>query len=535
MRVLVTETLGDKGLAFLREHAELDVRKGLSPEKLLEIIDEYEALIVRSRTIVSAELIAAATRLLVIGRAGTGVDNIDIEAATNCGVMVVNAPAGNSNAVAEHTVALILTLARRIHPAVCSLKEGRWEKSALQGIEVKGKTLGLIGVGRIGTLVASKAKGLEMRVIAFDPYILPKRAASSGIELLSLEEVLATADFVSVHTPLTPKTRGMIGEKELAKLKPSAYMLNCARGGIIDEQALKAALEKGLIAGAALDVFNVEPAVENELVGLPNVIATPHLGASTAEAQQSVALDVAQAVVDVLEGRSPASPVNVPYLAPKAAAFLQPYTDLAQRLGGFLIQWHSESLGRIEMIYEGHLCKYDTRVLTAAFLTGLLSPISDRPVNIVNAVNIANERGLAISETLQERRQHFDSLITARLPDANGTCGIAGTIIQGEPHMVSLDGQRLDCVVQGNMLVDLHDDRPGIVGHMGQILGSANINISFAQMSRAKQGGPQIMILGLDETVPASLMPRFLEVTNVQRVRMVSLPPFDSYLESTTR
>ena len=531
MRVLVTETLGDKGLAFLREHAQLDIRKGLSPEELLEIINGYEALIVRSRTIVTTELIAAAPRLLVIGRAGTGVDNIDIEAATRRGVMVVNAPSGNSNAVAEHTIALILTLARRIHPAVCSLKKGRWEKGALQGIEVKGKVLGLIGLGRIGTLVASKAKGLEMRVVAFDPYVAPKRAASSGIELLPLEQVLATADFVSVHTPLTPKTRGMIGEKELGKLKSSAYVLNCARGGIIDEQALKEVLEKEAIAGAALDVFDVEPAVGNELVGLQNVIATPHLGASTAEAQQSVALDVAQAVIDVLEGRSPASPVNVPYLPPQAASFLQPYTDLARRLGGFLIQWHGESLGRVEMIYEGHLCKYDTRILTAAFFAGLLSPISDRPVNIVNAANVANELGLTVSETSQERRQHFDSLVTARLPDAKGTCSISGTLIQGEPHMVSLDGQRLDCVVQGNMLVDLHHDRPGIVGHMGKVLGSADINISFAQMSRAKRGGQQIMILGLDETVPASLMPRFLQSANIQRVRMVSLPPLDGYYD----
>jgi D-3-phosphoglycerate dehydrogenase len=445
-------------------------------------------------------------------------------------VAVVNAPTGNSNAVAEHTVALMLTLARRVYPAVASIKEGRWEKSALEGIEVRGKVLGLVGLGRIGALVASKARGLEMRVLAFDPYVSAERAASSGVELTTLEEVLAQADFISVHTPLLPQTRGMIGLEQMRQMKRSAYVLNCARGGIVDEVALKQALKEGLIAGAGLDVFEHEPVSDLELVGLPNVVATPHLGASTAEAQAIVALDVAESVVAVLEGRMPSGPVNVPYLAPQAAEFLQPYMDLAQRLGSFLIQWQGRLTDRIELLYEGTICEHDTRLLTSAFLAGLLGPISAEPVNLVNAGLLASRRGLAIAEVNRPKQEHFDSLIVARLPNGSGEHSIAGTVIHGEPHLVSLDGQRLDCIAQGHMLVDLHHDRPGIVGGMGQVLGQVGINISFVQMARVRRGGPSIMILGLDEDVPAELMPQFLQVPNVQRVRMVSLPAFDGYL-----
>jgi len=525
MSILVTEPLGEAGLAVLREFAEVDLRVGLTPKDLLDLVGGYEALLVRSATKVTAEVIAAGRRLRVVGRAGTGVDNIDVEAATRRGIVVVNAPTGNSNAVAEHTIALMLSLARHLYPAVSSLKAGRWEKRSLEGCEVKGKTLGLVGLGRIGALVASKARGLEMRIIAFDPYTSHDKAASCGVELVSLDGLLTEADFVSVHTPLTAETRGLLGTEQLAKLKPSAYVLNCARGGIIDEQALKSALEEKRIAGAALDVFEVEPAVGNVLLNLPSVIATPHLAASTVEAQENVSIDVAHSVVDVLAGRIPAGPVNMPYLPPKAAEFLYPYIGLAQRLGSFFIQWRGELAGKIELIYEGQLCDYDARLLSGAFLAGLLAPISEEPVSIVNAGQVAEERGLVISEVRRGRREHFDNLITAHFPEALEELGISGTIIQGEPHLVGLDGYRLDCVAQGRMLVDLHVDRPGIVGSMGMLLGQAGINISFVQMSRVSRGGSQIMILGLDEEVLASLLPSFSGVANVRRVRMVTLPP----------
>jgi len=534
MRVLVTEPLSQPGLDILREALDVDVRTGLSPDELGGIIGGYDGLVVRSATQVTDALFEAGCRLRVVGRAGTGVDNIDVAAATRRGVIVVNAPTGNSNAVAEHTIALMLALARRIYPAVTSLKAGRWEKRALEGSEVQDKTLGLVGLGRIGMLVASKARGLGMRVVAHDPYVSSEHAASSGVELASLAETLRRADFVSVHTPLSPDTRGMIRAAELALLKPTAYLLNCARGGIVDEQALHDALERGVLAGAALDVFEEEPTTDNPLIALSSVVATPHLGASTAEAQEHVAVDVARSVVDVLAGRIPEGTVNLPYVPPKAAEFLQPYIDLAERLGSFFVQWRGEILGRLELVYEGEVCEYDTRVLTSAFLAGLLAPVSAGPVNIVNALQHAEERGLVVSEARLAHGTRFGSLITARFAERPGVAAepkdISGALIQREPHLVGLDGQRLDCVAQGRMLVDLHHDRPGIVGRMGQILGQADVNISFVQMSRVTRGGPSIMILGLDESVPPELMPRFLEVPNVQRVRMVSLPPYNGYL-----
>ncbi len=529
MRILVTETLSQGGMEILSRHGEVDVRKGLTPEELRSVIGDYEALVVRSRTQVTTDILEAGKRLKVVGRAGTGVDNIDVDAATRCGVLVVNAPTGNSNAVAEHTIALMLALARRLYEAVSSLKNGRWEKSKLEGQEVKGKTLGLLGLGRIGALVASRARALEMRVVAFDPYTSAERAVTAGVELVSLDELLSEADFISVHTPLTPQTQGMLDAEQLAKCKPGAYIINCARGGIVDEVALKEALQQGRLGGAALDVFEVEPVTDHQLVALPNVIATPHVGASTVEAQENVALDVAQAIADVLQGRVPASPVNVPYLPPKDAEYLRPYIDMAQRLGSFFIQWRGALPDNIELEYEGEVGNHDTRVLTSAFLAGLLAPVVAEPVNIVNAQHVARRRGLAVSETRRDRREHYDSLINACFADRSAH-NISGTVIQGEPHLVRLDDQWLDCVMQGRMLVDLHHDRPGIVGGIGQLLGEACINISFVQMSRVHPGGPSIMILGLDEEVPAPMLPRFLEVPNVQRVRMVSLPLLSEHL-----
>jgi D-3-phosphoglycerate dehydrogenase len=364
--------------------------------------------------------------------------------------------------------------------------------------------------------------------MAYDPYVSPERAASLGVRLGSLEAVLQEADFISVHTPLTPQTRGMIGADELALLKPTAYIVNCARGGIIDEAALADAIENGVLAGAALDVFEMEPATDNPLVGLDNVLATPHLGASTAEAQESVALDVAQAVVDVLDGRIPATPVNVPYLPPQAADFLQPLIDLAHRMGSFYIQWRGQISNTVELIYEGAVCDYDTRVLTAAFLAGLLTPATSEPVNIVNSLHVARRQGLSFSEMSRgpqdDRRA---STIQARFHNGEQGYCITGTIHEDEPHLVSVDGHHLDCVLAGCMLVDLHHDRPGIVGGMGTVLGEAGINISFVQMSRVRRGGPQIMILGLDEEVAPELLPRLERVPNVQRVRMVCLPPLE--------
>jgi D-3-phosphoglycerate dehydrogenase / 2-oxoglutarate reductase len=528
MKVLVTEPLEQGGMDILRQHAQVDIRKNPTSVELLAMIGEYDALVVRSRTQVTRQILETCSKLKVVGRAGTGVDNIDVDAATAQGVIVVNAPAGNSNAVAEQTIAMMLMLARRLFQAVSSLKAGRWEKSSLQGCEVKGKVLGLVGLGRIGSLVASKAKGMEMRVVAFDPYASPERAATSGIELLALDEVLRISDFCSVHTPLTPDTHGLIDAAKLALMKPTAYILNCARGGIVDELALKNALAARVIAGAALDVFEVEPVTDAELIASPSLIATPHLGASTIEAQESVSLDVAQAVVDVLEGRMPASPVNLPYMPPKMASFILPYVDLAQRMGSFFIQWRGGLQSKIELVFEGDLNDCDTRVLTAAFLAGLLKSVSAAPINIVNALVYAQQRGLVVSEVRDGQPGQHNNVISAHFPDAEDA-NISGAIIQGEPHLVTLDSRRLDAVLQGRMLVDIHEDRPGFVGRIGQMLGSANINIAFAQLSRASRGGQSIMILGLDDEVPQELMSSVLQLPGVNRVRMVNLPELDGY------
>ncbi len=525
MKILVTETLAEVGLRHLQQHAQVDVRLGLSPEELCATVGQYEALVVRSATDVNGAVLCAGSALKVVGRAGTGVDNIDVDAATDRGIMVVNAPTGNSNAVAEHTITMVLALARRLYPAVTSLKQGRWDKRTLQGIEVKGRVLGLIGLGHVGSMVAEKAKGLEMEVIAFDPYLSPTKAATMGVALLELHELLQSADFVSVHTPLTAQTHGLINAERLALLKPTAYVINCARGGIVDEAALKVALEAHRIAGAALDVFESEPRVDAELVGLPNVIATPHVGASTEEAQEQVALDVARGVIDALEGRLPASPVNVPYVAPQAAEFLRPYIDLAQRMGALFVQWRSELGARIELSYEGEICEHDVRILSAAFLAGLLAPISAEPVNVVNARKMAERFGLAVSETSLGRRGRYDSLIAARIPGSGEAMDVAGAMVQGVPHIVSLDSQPLSIEAQGHMLIDLHADQPGIVGAMGQLLGSRGINISFAQLSREKRGGMSLMALGLDEEAPRSIVPAVLEIPNIKRVRAISLPP----------
>lgn len=524
MRVLITETLALAGLTYLRDRAEVDVRTGLSADELCTAIGQYDALVVRSSTDVNEALVCAGHNLKVVGRAGTGVDNIDVDAATERGIMVVNAPTGNNNAVAEHTLAMVLALARHLYPAVASLKQGRWDKRSLQGIEVKGRVMGVIGLGHVGTLVAEKAKGMDMQVVAFDPYITPGKAASMGVEMLDLESLLQRADFVSVHVPLTDKTRCLLDAQKLALLKSTAFVINCARGGIVDEEALKRALQSHHIAGAALDVFESEPAPDPELVCLENVLATPHVGAATEEAQEQVALDVARGVIDVLEGRLPASPVNVPYVAPQAAEHLRPFIDLAHRLGMLYIQWRGVLNERIELVYGGEICEYDTRILTSAFLAGLLMPVNAEPVNVVNARRMAGRHGLVVTETSRGRGERYGDLITARTPGAE-PMNISGTIIQGVPYVVSIDSQPLSFEAQGHVLIDLHIDQPGIVGALGQLLGDQGINISFAQLGREKQGGMSLMALGLDEEAPRCIIPAMLGIPSIKRVRAISLPP----------
>ncbi|MGQ9733398.1 MAG: phosphoglycerate dehydrogenase, partial [Candidatus Zipacnadales bacterium] len=504
--VLVTEPLAHEALVLLREEVQVDVREGLAQAQLAEIIEGYEGLIVRSATRVTEALIRTGKRLQVIGRAGIGVDNIDLDAATRRGIVVVNAPAGNTIAVAEHTIGLMLSLARHIPQADAMLRAGRWEKKNLTGVEVRGRILGVIGLGQIGTAVARRAIGLEMEVIAHDPFVSVDRAAREGVRLVTLEELLRTADFISIHAPLTDRTRGMIDAQALTLVKPTARLINCARGGIVDEAALVEALESGRLAGAALDVFEHEPLTDSPLLRNGRVILTPHLGAATEEAQLSVALEIAKQVLDVLNGLPPHYPVNAPFLASEELEELGPYIDLAQRLGSFYAQVAGNNLVRLEMTYGGDVAERNTELLRAALLVGLLSSISEEPLNLVNATVIAQSRGLMLVEHKTPQAENFAGLITLRASTTQGERVLAGTVMRGEPHIVCIDEYWLDFVAEGLLLVSEHIEQPGIIGRMGTLLGNAGINISFVQVGRRQRGGPGVMVLGIDDPLSPEVL-----------------------------
>jgi len=446
MRVLVTESLSQEGEDILAQHAAVDVRTGLDEDTLCEVIGGYEALVVRSGTQVTARVIEAGKRLQVIGRAGTGVDNVDVEAATRHGVIVVNAPTGNAIAVAEHTVALMLALARNVPQADSSLKAGRWDKKKLGGVEIRGKILGIIGLGRSGSAVAKRALGLEMSVVAYDPFVTQDYAGRVGVGLVSFEDLLSDSDFISLHTPVTKQSRGMIGERELSMMKPTLRLINCARGELVDEDALLRALESGEIAGAALDVFSVEPPQDSPLLQHPSVIVTPHLGASTQEAQRNVAVDTAEQVVAVLNGELPRYPVNAPPLSVEELAELSPYLELGERLGAFYAMVAADNLSGLELSCSGEVSERDTTLITASILVGLLAPVAEEPVNRINAPVIAQERGWIISERKSAASENFTSLVTMTVETSSGQRLVAGTVMREEPHIVRVDDYYLDFV-----------------------------------------------------------------------------------------
>jgi len=522
--VLVAEPLAGEAIAFLREHVQADVREGLSQGQLLEIVGSYEGLIVRSGTQVTEALIQAGKRLQVIGRAGIGVDNIALEAATRRGIVVVNVPTGNTIAVAEHTIGLMLALARHIPQADAALCAGRWEKKALTGIEVRGKTLGIIGLGRIGAAVAQRATGLEMEVIAYDPFVSPERAARVGVRMVTFEELLRGSDFISVHTPLTERTRGLIDAAALAMVKPTARLINCARGGIVDEAALAEALESGCLAGAALDVFEREPLAESPLLHDSRVILTPHLGAATEEARLNVSLEIARQVVDVLDGKPPHYPVNAPFLAAEELAELGPYLDLAQRLGSFYAQMAGNNLVRLDLTYGGDVAERNVDLLRAAILVGLLSSISDEPLNLINATMIARSRGLALIEHKTPEAENFASLITLRAQTTRGEHVVAGTVMRGEPHIVRIDNYWLDFVAEGLLLVSEHIEQPGIIGRMGMALGDGGINIHFVQVGRRQRGGPGVMVMGIDDSLSPEVLARIHQLPSIRSAQTIELP-----------
>ena len=522
-RVLVADPLAVEGIELLQQHASVALRVDLSHQQLREAIAEYDALIVRSRTHVGAALIDAGRRLRVIGRAGTGVDNIDLEHATRHGIVVVNAPNGNTVAVAEHTMAMMLALARHIPRADASLRAGRWDKNQLLGTELRGKQLGIIGLGRVGTALARRAHALEMDVVACDPFVTVDHATRLNVQLLPLESLLRHSDIVSIHAPVTESTRGLIGAPELGVMKPTALLINCARGGIVDESALLVALEAGAIAGAALDVFEREPPLDNPLLACDRVIVTPHLGSATAEAQRSAAVDVARQVVDVLLGQTPRYPVNAPALSPEESVQIGPFMDLGQRMGRFYAQITVGNLTGLEIEYRGEVAQLNTELIQASVLAGLLSNAAEAPVNFINARVVARERGLTVSERRTPVTENLTSLLALRAFTTEGERSLTGTVMRARSRLVAIDGFWLDFVLEGLLLVTEHVEQPGIIGRMGTVLGQGGVNISFVQVGRRGRGGQGVMVIGVDDMISPELMKCVMALPSVRWARIVKV------------
>ena len=508
-KVLVSDPLAEEGLALLREKYSVDLKTNLPEDELVRIIGGYDALVVRSGTTVTARIIEAGHRLKIIGRAGVGVDNIDVEAATKKGIPVVNAPEGNTLAATEHTMAMMYSLARNIPQANVSLKQREWKRSKFMGVELNEKILGIVGLGRIGREIAKRANAMEMRCIAYDPFLTKERAAQMGVELMALDDVIRQADVITVHTPLTKETTHLIDAAKFALMKDGVRIINCARGGIIDEKALYDALKSEKVAGAALDVFEEEPPVKSPLLDLDNVIVTPHLGASTVEAQLNVALSVAKQVITVLSGGQAKYAVNAPMIPPDLVDRIEPYAILAEKMGRFLMQLVEGRVETVEFTYGGELATLapNTRFVTRLALKGIMDPILQVPANIINAEFIARERGISVRETLTEESQGFRNLITIRLKTDRMEETMAGTVFTKDRiRIVAIGGYTMDMIPEGFVIVSRHLDKPGVIGRASTILGAASINIAGMQVGRIRQGEEAIMVLNVDSEVPPKVM-----------------------------
>lgn len=522
-RILVADQIAQEGLDILSQQVAVDVRVGLSEDELAGIMGEYDALVVRSSPQVTVRIIEAGHRLQVIGRAGVGVDNIDVEAATARGILVVNAPDGNTIAAAEHTIALMMSLTRHIPQADASLRARRWERKRFTGVEIAGKTLGVVGIGRIGHEVARRGQGLGMLVIAYDPYVSNAHAERLGVQMCTLDELLTRADYITIHVPLVSTTRNLIGRRELSLLKPTARLINCARGGIVDEEALDKALAEGRLAGAALDVFAQEPPFDSPLLNNPKVIVTPHLGASTEEAQVAVAVDVAQQVVNVLSGHPAAHPVNAPLIPPETRAQLVPYCELAERLGHAASQLVDRHLNQVRITYAGALAEMDTNLLRSLAIKGLLENVTESRITMVNANLIARERGLNVIEEKTSEAGHFANLITLSFTDNGHERVLSGAVVRGEPHIVHIDEYWLDFVACGYQLLIYNRDQPGLIGKVGQVTGRADINIAFMGVGRLQVRGDALMVLTLDEYASPQVQAEIAALPGVHLVRLLEL------------
>ena len=527
IKVLISDSLSKEAVAILEAEKEfkVDVNTKLTPEELKKVIAGYDALIVRSGTKVTKDIIDAADKMKIIGRAGVGLDNVDVDAASKKGIIVVNTPGGNTISTAEHAFSMMMALSRNIPQADLSTKKGEWERKKFMGVELYGKTLGIIGLGRIGTEVAKRAISFEMRVLAYDPYLSVDRAKELGVESVDFKTLLKESDYITVHTPLTDETRHMISTEEFGITKKGLRVINCARGGIIDEDALARAIESGRVAGAAFDVYEEEPPTNSKLLKLSDkVVLTPHLGASTEEAQVNVAIDIANTVRDVLLGRGVKNAVNVPCVDPDICKIIDPYLKLAENIGSMQSQLAEGHIKKVRIGYVGDILKYDLSPFTVSLMKGMLTPILQETVNFVNALVIAKERGITIVETKTAEAQDFASLISVEVETDKGNNSLVGTLFtKVDPRIVKINEFYVDCVPSGYMLVISNKDVPGIIGQIGTILGENKINIAAMSFGRNEKGGKAVSILNIDSDVPKEVLDQIRHAKNIYEVRLVKL------------
>jgi len=526
LKVLVSDNLSKQGVKLLEETPDIDVdvNTGLTPDELRGIIGQYHGLIIRSATKVTADIIEAANNLRVIGRAGIGLDNVDVAAASRKGIVVMNAPEGNTITTAEHTIALMLALSRKIPQATQSMKEGKWEKKKFMGRELYGKTLGIIGAGNIGRIVADRAKGLKMKVIVYDPYIRPEILEKMDLEPVSFDELLERSDYITIHTPKTSETINMINKDTIQRMKKGAMLINCARGGIVNEDDLYDALASGHLAGAALDVFSKEPPEQHKLFTLDNFISTPHLGASTEEAQDKVAVDIVKQVIDYLLHGTVKNAVNVPSISPELINVIRPYVTLMERIGLFHAQLAESALLEVEIRYLGTVADYDVSPLTTAFLKGLLTPFMKEDVNFVNAPFVAKDRGIKVTEGKSSTSEDFANLIMVKVKSLQSENVISGTIFgKGLPRILRINDFYLEAAPEGHMLFIHNQDIPGVIGQIGVTLGKYNININRMSVGQEKEGKKNIILLATDISVPDNVIEELRKINGVFMVKKIEL------------
>lgn len=523
MKVLAADGISPKGIELLQKDFQVDVRDKISHEELLDVISEYDALLIRSASKVTADVIEKAANLKIIGRAGVGVDNIDIPAATARGIIVINSPGGNTIAATEHTMAMMLSMSRNIPIANETMQKGEWNRKKYVGVELKGKTLGVIGMGRIGSGVAKRCMAFDMDVIAYDPYINEERAKAMGVKVGTLDDVITQADFITVHMPLTPDTKGMISMEQMKKMKKGVRLVNCARGGIIDEADLAQAVKDGIVAGAAIDVFTSEPIpADHPLLNVPGIVVTPHLGASTVEAQIGVSVDVAEGVKAALNGEPVATAVNMAPVSPQVMKVISPYFTLVERLGCTARSLAEGAIKSVEVLYNGEITKVNTGMLTTGVLKGMLNPIMETEVNYVNAPSIAKERNIKVTESKEEAVDNFATLITVKARFADKEVSVTGTLFGDEGRIIRINKFRVDVDPHARILICPHINRPGVIGTVGSIMGEANINISGMQVGKADVEGTNLMVLTIDNDIPADILAKVKGVDGIFDAKLVN-------------